>query len=428
MEEGVTAESVAQQPMPAHLTGQGGAPQISLVLGAGNVSSIPLTDTLTKIFQDGYLVLLKMNPVNDYLGPIFERALAPLIEAGFLRIIYGGADSGRHAVEHSATDEVHITGSNTSHDVIVWGPPGSEQERRKRENDPLLKKPITSELGNVTPWIVVPGDYTDKQLRFQAENLAASITNNASFNCLATKVIITWKRWPDREKFLNMLQEVLDAVPPRKAYYPGAEDRFREFAEKEPEGTPEGTLPWTLIRDIDPDEDPKYIECESFVCVTTDLGLDAESPLEFLNVVADFTENRLWGTLCAAVMVPQSFRRSAENKKRFDEFIARLRYGAIGVNQWPGLVYGLMTPPWGGHPGGTIQDPQSGVGWVHNTYLLEGIEKTITEGPLTASPKPLWFPTHKNPEPIAWKLADFYVQPSLWNLAKLLGSAVKNGM
>ena len=87
-----------------------------------------------------------------------------------------------------------------------------------------------------------------------------------------------------------------------------------------------------------------------------------------------------------------------------------------------------MTPPWGGHPGSTLDDPQSGVGWVHNTFLLDGIEKTITEGPLTASPKPVWFPTHKNPEPISWKLVDFYAKPSTWNLVRLLGSAVKNGL
>ncbi len=428
MEEGVTAEAVAGQVMPSHLTGAGEDPPIMLVLGAGNVSSIPMTDTLTKIFQDGYLVLLKMNPVNEYLGPIFERALAPLVEAGFLRIIYGAAESGQHAISHDLTEAVHITGSNASHDAIVWGPPGPEQEQRKQENDPRLHKPITSELGNVTPWIIVPGDYTEKQLQFQAENLAASITNNASFNCLATKVIVTWRGWPDRERFLNKLQHVLDAIPPRKAYYPGAEDRFREFADREPGDVPEGTLPWTLIRDVDPDQSPKYIQRESFVCVCAEVGLDAASPEDFLDVSADFANDRLWGTLCAAVMVPSGFRKSSENKARFADFVASLRYGAIGVNQWPGLVYGLMTPPWGGFPGGTLQDPQSGVGWVHNTFLLQGIEKTVTEGPLTAFPKPIWFPTHKNPEPIAWKLMEFYAKPTVWNLSKLLGSAVRNGL
>jgi hypothetical protein len=82
-----------------------------LVLGAGNVSSIPATDTISKVFQEGHVVLLKMNPVNEYLGPIFERLFARLIDAGFVRVIYGGADVGKAAVEHEHVDEVHITGS-----------------------------------------------------------------------------------------------------------------------------------------------------------------------------------------------------------------------------------------------------------------------------------------------------------------------------
>ena len=47
---------------------------VSLVLGAGNVASIPPMDVLYKMFVDGNVVILKMNPVNEYLGPVLERA------------------------------------------------------------------------------------------------------------------------------------------------------------------------------------------------------------------------------------------------------------------------------------------------------------------------------------------------------------------
>ncbi|MCK8322737.1 hypothetical protein LXA12_17585, partial [Erwinia amylovora] len=65
--------------------------QVSLVLGAGNVSSIGPKDAFYKLFVENQTVVLKMNPVNEYLGPHFEKALAPLVERGFLRIVYGGA-------------------------------------------------------------------------------------------------------------------------------------------------------------------------------------------------------------------------------------------------------------------------------------------------------------------------------------------------
>src|SRR5690606_7783916 len=119
---------------------------VALILGAGNVSSIPPMDVFTKMFIEGFVCVVKMNPVNEWAGPILERALAPLVERGFLRFVYGGGDVGTYLVEHPGVHDVHITGSDKTHDLIVWGPPGPERERRKKANDPILKKPISSEL------------------------------------------------------------------------------------------------------------------------------------------------------------------------------------------------------------------------------------------------------------------------------------------
>lgn len=429
LQPNVTAESFSAQQPPAHLLGKANSPNICLVLGAGNVSSIAAADTLTKIFQDGRLVLLKMNPVNDYLGPLFERALAPLIKADLLRIVYGGAETGTHAIAHEMIDEVHVTGSSATHDAIVWGPPGPERERRRQDNTPLLDKPITSELGNVSPWIIVPGKYSARQLRFQAECVATSIVNNASFNCIATKVIVTARDWPDRERFLEMLRAVLNKIPPRVAYYPGAAERYQRFTgSPPPSDVPAGTLPWTLLCDVNPEKSPHFFREESFVCVCVETALSANSPEAFLTAAADFVNERIWGTLAATVTVPPKLRKSASSKQQFDQFLIDLRYGAVGVNHWPGITYAMMTPPWGGFPGATKTEPQSGIGWVHNTTMIDGIEKTITEGPITIFPKPTWFATHKNPEPISRRLLDYNAAPSLWNLQRLVSAAVVHGL
>jgi acyl-CoA reductase-like NAD-dependent aldehyde dehydrogenase len=399
--------------------------RVVLVLGAGNVSSIPATDTISKVFQENSVVLLKMNPVNEYLGPIFERLFGRLVESGFVRVIYGGADVGAAAVEHPQVDEVHITGSIVSHDAIVWGAPADEQRRRKAEHDPKLTKPITSELGNVSPWIVVPGDYSTKQLRFQAENVAASITNNASFNCVATKMIITSRAWPQRREFLDLLADVLAKVPQRRAYYPGARQRYCRFAGHEPPAGAGETLPWTILRDADPASAPYLFEEESFVCVAAEVGLPASDPKQFLREAVEFANEKLWGTLAAAVTVHPAFRRAAGGEAAFQDALAALRYGAIGVNHWAALVYAMMSPPWGGFPCGTLEDAQSGIGSVHNTFMLHEVQKTVLEGPLTISPKPFWFPTHRAPEPIAWRVLDLYVKPSAWKLPALMLAALR---
>ena len=391
-----------------------------VVLGAGNVSAIPLTDTFTKLFHEGAVVLLKMSPVNQYLGPLFERALQPLIDRGCLRIIYGGEDVGAAVVRHRLTDEVHITGSIHSHDRIVWGPPGEEREKRILAKTPLLEKPITSELGNVSPWIFLPGEYSPRQLTFQAENIAASVVNNVSFNCAATKALITWKRWPLRPQLLDLIDGVFARTPTRVSYYPGAVARYRRLTEADSAKELSEHLPWTLLRDIDPDERPQFFDEESFVCVLAEVALDAPTPEAFFRRAVDFANERLAGTLCAAVTHPAGFRSQPSNERLLQACLDELRYGSVAINHWPGLMYAMMTPPWGGFPGSRLADAQSGIGSVHNTFMLEGVEKSVLEGPLTIFPKPPWFPSHVQAEGVAWSCFRLYGQPSWKNLVQLL--------
>ena len=47
-------------------------------------------DVLYKLYAEGEVCILKMNPVNEYIGPIIEKAFKPLIDEGFLAIVYGG--------------------------------------------------------------------------------------------------------------------------------------------------------------------------------------------------------------------------------------------------------------------------------------------------------------------------------------------------
>lgn len=426
MQDGISLDNLEDQQAGHYGTGIPRPSKTVVVLGAGNVSAIPLTDSLTKMFHEGAVVLLKMSPVNEYLGPLFGQALQPLIEAGYLRVIYGGQEAGQQAVNHRLTDEVHITGSSHAHDCIVWGPPGEERDKRISANTPLLEKPVTSELGNVSPWIFVPGKYSQRQLAFQAENVAASVINNVSFNCVATKVLITWKRWPLRTQFLDLIDSVFARTPRRVAYYPGAVDRYRRVMGVGPGEQLTERLPWSLLRDVDADDCPQFFEEESFVCVMAEVSLDADTPEDFVRKAVEFANQRLAGTLCAAMTHPARFRAGASNERLFQSALAELKYGSVAVNHWPGVMYALMSPPWGGSPGSTLADPQSGLGCVHNTFLLDGIEKSVLEGPLTMFPKPPWFPSNSNAESVAWSYFRLYHKPS-WMNAIRLGLASVSG-
>ena len=397
--------------------------KIAGILGAGNVSAIPATDMLYKIFHDGEVVLLKLNPVNEYLYSTFSSVFAPLIESQLLYIIRGGNEVGKAIVQHPEIDSLHVTGSHHTHDAIVWGANAEERADRIANNTPLVNKPITSELGNVTPWIVVPGNYTNRQLQSQAEHIAASIVNNASFNCVATKMIVTSSDWPQRSDFLARIETLLKKIPPRYSYYPGARERFERANAGGVMPNSSTQLPWTLIQNTTPESAEHLFQEESFVCVCAETMLPGRDPVEFLNSAVEFANEKLFGTLCATITVPKAFEQ--QEKFALEKSIAKLRYGSVCVNQWAGVVYGLMTPPWGGHPSSNLESPQSGIGHVHNTFCIKNFEKTVLRGPLCSHPKPVWFHSHKTANQVGWSLLKLYDKPSITRLPLLLFHAMR---
>jgi acyl-CoA reductase-like NAD-dependent aldehyde dehydrogenase len=402
---------------------------VALVLGAGNVPSIGPLDVIYKMFVEGQVCLLKLNPVNDYLGPFVEEAFAPLITAGYLRLAYGGGDVGAFLCQHEGIDEIHITGSDRTHDAIVFGV-GAAGEKRKAENSPTNSKRITSELGNVSPIIVIPGDWSDSELKFQAENVATQMTNNAGFNCNAARVLITWKDWPQRGAFLDQLREILRRLPGRTAYYPGAKERHQTFVAEHPGRTeyfgPVGgdILPWTLIVGVPATEtDNVCFRSESFCAVTAETSLDGSGATDFLRRAVDFCNDTLWGTLNAGIIVdPRTAKALGDELERG---IANLRYGTISINHWAAMGYAMGVTPWGAYPGHTNDDIQSGVGIVHNSLLLDNVEKTVIRGPFKMFPKPAWFVTNKRTHKIAPKLIAFEESPKLAILPGIIVHALR---
>jgi aldehyde dehydrogenase (NAD(P)+) len=109
----------------------------------------------------------------------------------------------------------------------------------------------------------------------------------------------------------------------------------------------------------------------------------------------------------------------------FERMLRDLRYGAVGVNQWSALAYALVTTPWGAHPSSTLTNVQGGLGWVHNTFCLEGIEKVVVRGPLTMFPKPPWFVTHKNAHEVARRMVALEADPSIFKVPGVAIAAIK---
>jgi acyl-CoA reductase-like NAD-dependent aldehyde dehydrogenase len=387
-----------------------------------------VADVLTKLFNEGKVCLLKCNPVNAYLGPFLADAFGEAVDRGWLQVVYGGAGEGGYLAHHPGVDEVHITGSDRTHDAIVWGPPGPDRAARMARGEPLLAKEITSELGNVTPILVVPGKYAPRELEAQAEGVAGSVVNNASFNCIAGKMLVLPRGWRLRDRFLDLVVEKMGLAPARLAWYPGAVERYRSLTEgraglRTAGGGP-GTLPWTLLPDLDAGDprEPAF-GTEPFCSLISETSVGSEDPVEFLGEAVAFANQRLWGTLSAMLVVPGG--RDPALAAALERAIRDLRYGSVCVNVWSALAYLAGTLPWGAFPGSPLEDIQSGRGFVHNTRMLGLVEKAVVRAPLAGLAKLPHLPSHRTARALGRRLTGLEARSPWSRLPGVLAAGLR---
>ncbi|MGZ4475892.1 MAG: aldehyde dehydrogenase family protein [Nocardioides sp.] len=410
LQPGVTAEQAkADAGLGAKRVGENGG--VGVVLGAGNISAIGPLDIAYELVAYNRVSILKLNPTFQHLLPVYEMALAPLIEAGLLRIVNGGAEVGGYLADHPGISHVHITGSGRTHDAIVWGP-GDEGARNKAAGTPKLSKEMTSELGGVSPIIVVPGTWSKGDLRFQAEHVVTQRLHNAGHNCIGGQALILSADWDQKDAFLAEIRGVLEEITPRSPWYPNGQasiDRAKATYGADAEQV--GSAVLVAMKDESPSElyDGEYFAAVLGITELPGTGAD------FLANAVDFANNRLDGTLGGSVIVhPKDIKAMGE---RFDELVAELKYGAVGINVWSGVAFLLGGATWGAYPGHTLDAVGSGIGVVHNTHLMDHVEKTVVSGPfhmfpasvlsgeLTLAPRPPWFVTAKTSATVGKALA-----------------------
>ncbi len=402
---------------------------IGVVLGAGNITSIPILDVLYELYAGNRVVVLKLNPITDGMLDVFGRALAPLIDADAVRIVTGGGDVGGYLVHHPRVAHVHMTGSAATHEAIVFGT-GSEGAARKKNATPLLDKPVTSELGGVSPTIVVPGRWSAADLRFQAEHVATQRLHNGGYNCIAAQVVVLSSDWAQKDQFLADLRAVLASAPARPAYYPGSDDRVASAVAAYPGAEMIGGR--VLIPDAG--SGSHALTTEYFAPVLGVLELPG-SGRRFLDAAVRAANERFAGTLGANLIADP--RTIASLGPALDEAIAALRYGTVAVNAWTGV--GFLTPAatWGAYPGHRPAQVGSGIGIVHNALLLDNTERTVVRGPfrpaprsvvhgeLALSPRPPWFITARTAAATGRLLTSFAARPRWSALPGIVVSAMR---
>lgn len=273
---------------------------------------------------------------------------------------------------------------------------------------------IRAELGCASPWIVVPGAWSDVELERAAAILAVAKKTCAGSNCLAAQVVLLPTEWPHKETFLAYLKKELGARADVPNYYPGAPERVAKMcaayrahgdarcevmfappmhAPQENDIVDRSPLPpapfdpVALLHCGTPGAsgfEPLAITTEAFgpALAVVELPGGAEDATEYMSRTAvPFANEQVMGTLVGALLSPGSFTA-------LDTVLGSLHYGSIVLNCQSHLGYSVMCKGgvWGAHSSDT--EMRSGTGYLGNSYKLPGLVKAVTVGPPLATAKP----------------------------------------
>ena len=411
--------------------------KLSLVLGAGNQSFLAFGDVMHEMFIKGNVTILKHHPVRDFSAPFYEELFRDLIDDGFFATTLGDVEISGWLCQHDLIEAVHMTGGTATHDAIVWGADPDTQARNKSENTPVLNKPMTSELGCITPWIICSGaEWTDRELRRQASQLAKAFVSHNSCNCLSPKVVVLDQDWPQTDRFIGYLREYLTQANSPPPYYPGSQKRFLGFKEAYPEDALEwiqtdpassrtdhglgDPLGWLLVH-MDADSDPYAVQNEAFAPVLAIYQMSGGNRCEdFLPKAVEYVNEEVWGTLSCTLLFHD--RLQSTHQETLEQAISDLRYGGIAINLWSSIIYGIDGCTWGAFPGETLDQVASGIGLARNAFLIQNVEKSVLRSPFVHSGQLLL--SEKGEDVLSVKqyraVSKVALRPNLWHIIKLV--------
>lgn len=401
---------------------QGKAPRnpgVALVLGGGNYVFMPVVDMLQVMLSGGSVVLLKLNPANDYIAPYLERMFAEFVERDWLRLVRGGPDVVRALAHDPRIDRIHMTGGKPTYDALVWGDDGLAEQRRAQDS-PLLDKPFTAELGGVSPCIVAPGPWSKADIRRQAGRICWQKLANAGHVCSATQILVVPDEWRHTDALLEEIRRLMADLPPRQPYYPRTQQRLdralADCPQVEALHPPDRRL---IATGLDPGSDARLFSEEAFADLLGVVRLPGRSVPKYLAAAVAFANDRLAGNLAAMLLAhPQTLR---EHTAAVEGAIDDLAYGIVGLNESPNMSLAANAcGTWGAFPGNTPADIGSGIGVAVNALMFAAPQKTVVRGSFRPLVKPLTDATHRQVESVSAALLRITGDDDLRALPSLL--------
>lgn len=382
---------------------------IIAISGAGNYSSS--IEMVMALFLENKAVVHKPHQLNVATDEIWEKIFAPLIE--LKAVAFCDAEQGREMSQLDGLHAIYFTGSTGVAHAI--------------QN--AAKAPLVSECGGNNPCIIVPGKWSEKDLKRQAVQLASIGKLNGGAACGRPQTIVTSNNWAQREAFLNALrQAILEETFAVSEHYPRVQETKQAFIDNQPtaeilrpESGSHNKSDFIFIPGIS--EGDFAVTNEAFCQIFSEIPLDTSTDTdEFLTQATDFCNQKLLGTLGCMILVDNATFSSHEG--RVHQAVRELDYGGIAVNDVPPNIWlnGYLT--WGGC-NEDLSDFVSGVGNFGNPFNYENVKKSVIINDFNATSFELTNRTRV--EHLMENLSYFAVDQSWGHFAKLAGQMVIDG-
>lgn len=339
------------------------------ISGAGNYSSS--IEMAMALFLENKATLHKPHALNEATDAIWEKIFAPLIERK--AVAFCAADQGREMSKLDGLHAIYFTGSTGVAHAI--------------QN--AASAPLVSECGGNNPCIIVPGNWSDKDIKRQAIQLASVGKLNGGAVCGRPQTIITSKNWTQREQFLAELRKAIaEDTFACSEHYPGVNKTKDEFLKNQPtaevlktENGKHAKSEFILIPGIA--EDDFAVTNEAFCQVYSEIPLDVSTDTDaFLTKATSFCNDKLLGTLGCMILIDNDTMKTKE--ARLHQAVRELNYGGIAVNDVPPNIWLNAYLTWGGC-GETTTDFVSGVGNFGNALNFENVKKSVIINDFTST-------------------------------------------
>lgn len=355
---------------------------VSLVLGAGNMNFLSIIDVFERVFIHKECVFLKHHPFRPFLYEPYSIILEPLISENIVHMVYDTSPKSE-LIKNPHVSHIHFTGSENTYKAIT-------KELSSETN-------VTAELGCATPWIIMPGYWTDKEIKNAVKQIVIAKISGGGSYCMSAQVILIPQHWKQKEIFCISLNEELQKQKPEPAYYPGSIKRKNEIVENcfeflENFDNSITSYPSIMKHTSEKNNDVVLIDCgilngdSSFnnycfdkevfcpVLVKGEIDYEEGNTDDYLERVCDFANKELHGSLSCSVLFPDSLH----SEYIIEKCIKLLDYGTIAINIWSviGYMAALVGGTWGAH----YSDRKSGRGRIGNIYKIKYVSKTIIRG------------------------------------------------